>query len=108
MVQCGGIISANIYRANDAPSYRRGNRNLVIINVLAILLFIFTIFYYITKNRARDRRWKAMTHEVSACFVLRIDGSFADEVQERIHYMRTTTDTASRRSDFRFAHSGLL
>ncbi|ORX93897.1 major facilitator superfamily domain-containing protein [Clohesyomyces aquaticus] len=86
MVQCGGIIGANIYREDDKPRYKRGNRNLIIINVLAIVLFLFAKVYYVTKNKIRDRKWNAMTRE------------------ERIHYIRTTKDTASRRPDFRFAH----
>jgi hypothetical protein len=64
MVQCGGIIGSNIYRENDKPLYRRGNRNLIIINIISIALFIFTKFYYVSKNRSRDRKWKAMSHEV--------------------------------------------
>lgn len=86
MVQCGGIVGANIYREDDKPLYKRGNRNLIIINVLAILLFLFAKAYYVTKNKIRDRKWNAMTQE------------------ERIDYIRNTRDTASRRLDFRFAH----
>lgn len=86
MVQCGGIISANIYRNDDKPYYRRGNRNLLIINIVSIFLFFFAKYYYVTKNKIRDKKWKAMSHE------------------ERIHYIQTTTDTGSRRLDFRFAH----
>ncbi|KAF2688130.1 MFS general substrate transporter [Lentithecium fluviatile CBS 122367] len=86
MVQCGGIIGANIYRDDDKPLYKRGNRNIIVINLLAIVLFLFAKAYYVTKNKIRDRKWNAMTPE------------------ERIIYMKTTTDTASRRLDFRFAH----
>ena len=65
MVQCGNIIGTNIYREDDKPLYRRGNRNLVIINIISIALFLFTKVYYVLKNRSRDRKWKAMSHEVS-------------------------------------------
>ncbi|KAJ4363673.1 hypothetical protein N0V83_009969 [Neocucurbitaria cava] len=85
-VQLGGIVSANIYRDDDKPLYRGGNRNLVIINILSIGLFIFTKAYYVWRNKTRERKWEAMTRE------------------ERLHYVRTTADTASRRLDFRFAH----
>jgi hypothetical protein len=64
MVQLGGIISANIYRTKDAPLYRKGNRALIGVNVLAIVLFLFAKGYYLTKNKIRDRKWNAMTPEV--------------------------------------------
>lgn len=66
MVQCGGIIGSNIYRENDKPLYRRGNRNLVIINIISIAWFLFTKVYYVWKNKSRDRKWKAMSHEVGS------------------------------------------
>jgi hypothetical protein len=65
-VQLGGIISANIYRDDDKPLYKRGNRVLLGINVLAIALFIFAKVYYVVKNKIRDRKWNAMTPQV--CF----------------------------------------
>ena len=102
MVQCGSIIGANIYRDDDKPLYKRGNRNLIIINVLAVLLFLYAKAYYVYKNKIRDRKWNAMTREVSCtCTFLRMG---TDHPQERIHYTKTTTDMGSRRLDFRFAH----
>ncbi|KAJ4356514.1 uncharacterized protein N0V89_004548 [Didymosphaeria variabile] len=86
MVQCGGVIGSNIYREDDKPYYRRGNRNLIIINITSIAWFLFVKAYYVWKNKDRDRKWKAMSYE------------------ERINYIQTTTDTASRRLDFRFVH----
>lgn len=70
-VQLGGIISANIYRADDKPLYKRGNRNLIIINVLSVLLFFFAKAYYVLKNKSRERKWNAMTPEVCVCFLIR-------------------------------------
>jgi len=67
-VQCGNIIGANLYRADDKPLYKRGNRNIIIINLLAIVLFLFAKVYYVTKNKVRDRKWNAMTPEVSCTF----------------------------------------
>jgi len=86
MVQTGNIIGANIYRDDDKPLYKRGNRVLISINVLSIFLFLFTKVYYVMKNKRRDKRWNSMTPA------------------ERIEYTNTTTDTASGRLDFRFAH----
>ena len=64
MVQCGGITAANIYRNDDKPLYKRGNRALIGINVLAIFLFLFAKVYYVTKNKIRDKKWNALTLEV--------------------------------------------
>jgi predicted MFS family arabinose efflux permease len=86
MVQLGNIISTFIYKDNDKPYYHRGNKNLIIINVLAIAAFLFTKVYYIWRNKQRDRIWNAMSPE------------------EQRDYKRNTKLTGSRRLDFRFAH----
>jgi predicted MFS family arabinose efflux permease len=65
MVQCGSIIGSNIYREDDKPLYQRGNRDLVIINIISICLFLFTKAYYVWRNKSRDRVWKAMSREVN-------------------------------------------
>ena len=85
-VQLGNIISANIYRADDAPLYHRGNGVLVALNILAIVLFIATKCYYVWRNRVRDRKWQAMTPE------------------EREDYLKDTPHEGNKRLDFRFAH----
>jgi hypothetical protein len=103
LVQCGGITSANIYRKDDAPLYKRGNRNLIIINVLSILLFLFAKAYYVTKNRIRDKKWNAMTPEVRLMSRTEHSNRALTSCQERINYTRNTTDAHSRRLDFRFA-----
>ncbi|KAH9904440.1 MFS general substrate transporter [Xylariomycetidae sp. FL2044] len=85
-VQAGGIIASNIYRADDAPLYKRGNRQLLAILVMNISLYCLTKAYYVFRNRQRDRKWGAMTPE------------------ERLHYLDTTTDEGNKRLDFRFQH----
>jgi predicted MFS family arabinose efflux permease len=86
MVQLGNICATFIYRTDDAPLYHRGNTQLIIINLLAIALFLFTKAYYVLKNRSRDRKWNAMTP------------------QEQHEYKLNTKLVGSRRLDFRFAH----
>ncbi|KAK7439381.1 hypothetical protein VKT23_017604 [Stygiomarasmius scandens] len=86
-VQASAVVSAQIYRADDAPLYRRGN-------VILITICCFNIFimypsvkaYYLWRNRQRDKVWNAMTPE------------------EKANYLRTTKDVGNRRLDFRFAH----
>ncbi|KAJ5098390.1 hypothetical protein N7532_005391 [Penicillium argentinense] len=85
-VQASAIISSNIYRADDSPRYRRGNRVLVSLVVANIFIYTLTKIYYVWRNASRDRKWNAMTD------------------QERVHYIEATKDEGNRRLDFRFAH----
>ncbi|KAF7323734.1 Allantoate permease [Mycena kentingensis (nom. inval.)] len=87
MVQASAIIYAQIYRKDDAPRYRRGNRALIIVNLVNIVvLYPGTKLYYVWRNKQRDRIWNAMT------------------VEEQQQYLSTTKDVGNRRLDFRFAH----
>jgi hypothetical protein len=85
-VQAGGIIASNIYRADDAPRYKRGDRVLLGIVVMNIFIYLLTKVYYVLRNKNRDKKWNAMTED------------------ERLHYLATTTDEGNKRLDFRFAH----
>lgn len=84
-VQLQSIISANIYRRDDRPEYRRGNRALVGVASLNVVIYAAAKVYYVWRNRRRDRIWDAMSPE------------------ERQRYLDTTTDKGSKRLDFRFA-----
>lgn len=86
-VQLSSVIAANVYRADDAPRYRRGNRVLISIACVNLLvLYPGTKAYYVWRNRRRDAVWGAMTPE------------------EQANYLATTKDVGNRRLDFRFAH----
>ncbi|KAH0834881.1 allantoate permease [Lanmaoa asiatica] len=86
-VQASNIISAQIYVASDAPRYERGNRILIIIcTVNLLVLYPGTKAYYLWRNRQRAKIWDAMTPG------------------EKMHYLRTTQEVGNRRLDFRFAH----
>ncbi|CAK7200084.1 hypothetical protein SEUCBS139899_002773 [Sporothrix eucalyptigena] len=86
VVQAGGVISSNIYRADDSPLYRRGNRQLLGIACGNIGIYLLTKVYYVWRNKSRDAQWDAMTED------------------ERLTYLATTKDEGSKRLDFRFAH----
>ncbi|KAM5352757.1 hypothetical protein ACJ41O_005479 [Fusarium nematophilum] len=85
-VQTAGIMASNIYRADDAPRYRRGNGTLIVIACVNVVLYLGVKAYYVLRNRSRERRWGAMSEE------------------ERRRYLDTTTDEGNKRLDFRFAH----
>ncbi|CAN6659855.1 high-affinity nicotinic acid transporter [Trichomonascus vanleenenianus] len=85
-VQISSIISAQIYRNDDKPLYKRGNHVLLALNCVAMLAYGFTWLYYRELNRRKEKVWKNMT---------------ADEQDE---YLATTTDSGSRRLDFRYAY----
>ncbi|KIW57619.1 hypothetical protein PV05_02188 [Exophiala xenobiotica] len=83
--QSSGIIASNIYRQDDKPRYRRGNRVLVSLCALNVGLYAFAKVYYTLRNKYRDRVWNSMTEE------------------QRTEYLATTTDQGNKRLDFRFA-----
>ncbi|KAK9261612.1 major facilitator superfamily domain-containing protein [Lipomyces tetrasporus] len=82
-VQLGNIISANMYRADDAPFYRRGNSILIGILFFNIGMALFVRWFFSRENRRRDEKWARMTE------------------LEKIHYSATTADVANQRLDFR-------
>ncbi|KAJ5952232.1 uncharacterized protein N7479_010645 [Penicillium vulpinum] len=85
-VQASAVIASNIYRADDAPRYRRGNGALVGLAVSNIFIYLLTKVYYVWRNQSRDKKWNAMTEN------------------EKLNYLATTKDEGNKRLDFRFAH----
>ncbi|OLN95803.1 putative transporter YIL166C-like protein 3 [Colletotrichum chlorophyti] len=85
-VQTGGIISSNIYRADDAPLYKRGNHSLLGIVCMNLVLYPLIKSYYVYRNKRRNKIWGGMSEE------------------QRIAYLATTKDEGSKRLDFRFSH----
>ncbi|KAF9563387.1 MFS general substrate transporter [Agrocybe pediades] len=85
-VQTGSIISANIYRADDKPLYKRGNRALIGICCMNICLYIGNFIFYRTLNARRERIWNSWT------------------LKQQKEYIETTKDDGNKRMDFRFAY----
>ncbi|CAI7591859.1 unnamed protein product [Penicillium glandicola] len=84
--QAGAIVSSNIYRTDDQPYYRRGNKILLAIVAWNVCVTIFIKFYYIRRNKTREQIWNAMSSE------------------QKNEYLSTTKDEGNKRLDFRFAH----
>ncbi|RPB13940.1 MFS general substrate transporter [Morchella conica CCBAS932] len=85
-VQAGNIVATNIYRDDDKPLYRRGNKTLLGICCFNIVLFWIVKGYYIKRNTRRTRVWEAMSKG------------------EQVEYIETTKDEGMKRLDFRFVH----
>ncbi|KAJ6520345.1 major facilitator superfamily domain-containing protein [Mycena sanguinolenta] len=84
-VQAGAIIYSNIYRTDDKPLYKRGNRVLIGICCMNIVLYILTFFFYRHLNRMRDKKWNAWSKKAK-------------------EYVENTKDVGNERLDFRFAY----
>ena len=78
-VQASNIIGTQIYRDQDKPLYRKGNKVLLGLVAYNICVFVSTKVFYVWTNLKRDRIWKRMSHE------------------EKEHYLATTTDKGNRR-----------
>jgi hypothetical protein len=85
-VQASSIISQNIYRDDDKPYYRRGNKVLIAICAWNFVVFIGAKLYYVNVNKKRESVWESMNKE------------------EKETYLETTKDQGNKRLDFRFAH----
>lgn len=86
MLQTGGIISANIYREDDEPHYKRGNVILIGIGFGALAACILTRYYYIFRNKQKVQKWNALT------------------VEQQEDYIISSTDDTNKRLDFKFVY----
>ncbi|KLU87132.1 hypothetical protein MAPG_06136 [Magnaporthiopsis poae ATCC 64411] len=80
------ILGSSIYRADDAPLYRRRNRVLLGLVTWNIVLLVGTKAYYMWRNRTRERAW---------------DGLATDE---KAAYLMAKSDRGNKGLDFRFTH----
>ncbi|KAL4740136.1 major facilitator superfamily domain-containing protein [Aspergillus similis] len=61
MVQVSNIIGNNIYRENDKPHYRVGNRVLIALAAWSLALFVGARYYYEWRNKKRAEIWDQMS-----------------------------------------------
>ncbi|KAJ5509741.1 hypothetical protein N7527_011884 [Penicillium freii] len=83
-IQLSGIASSNIYRADDKPNYRRGNGQLIAVNVATMVAYVLAKLYYTRRNQWKKTQWDKFTPE------------------EKATYLSTTTDEGNKRLDFQF------
>lgn len=84
-VQISNIISSQIYRDDDKPEYKRGNKILLAFVCINLLAYAATYVYYRALNRRKDRIWNGMS------------------IDEQDSYLENTRDVGSKRLDFRYA-----
>lgn len=63
IVQIGSLIGSQIYRADDAPFYHRGNKILISFCVAALVVMVAQSWFLRTLNQRKERVWKGMTEE---------------------------------------------
>ncbi|KAF6842367.1 transporter YIL166C-like protein 1 [Colletotrichum musicola] len=85
-VQVSSIIGSNIYRADDAPIYRRGNSVLLGLAAWNLVLYAGGRAFYKWRNRVRGGKWEAMRED------------------EKVTYLDANDDEGSKRLDFRFTY----
>ncbi|OGM43664.1 transporter [Aspergillus bombycis] len=86
MVQTSSIISNNIYRENDKPYYRTGNKVLIALTVWSIFVFIGAKYYYMWRNKKNAEKWDVMSSA------------------EREEYLAANGHLGNKRLDFKFIH----
>lgn len=52
-----------IYRDNDKPYYRNGNKALIAISAFSLVLFIAAKYYYVWRNKQKAAVWDTMSSE---------------------------------------------
>ncbi|KAL3467002.1 major facilitator superfamily domain-containing protein [Aspergillus heterothallicus] len=89
IVQMGSVISSQIYRSYDSPYYYQGNKVLISICSLALVVFVLQREWLRHLNRQKERQWDAMSPE------------------ERIDYQADLAQRekeGNKRLDFRFKY----
>lgn len=68
-IQLSGIASSNIYREDDKPLYRRGNSQLIAINVATVAAYLLAKAYYVRRNTQKREQWGKMSTEEKAQYL---------------------------------------
>lgn len=83
--QAGGIVGSQIFQASDAPRYPKGLEALVGLGIATCLIVLATRYYYVFRNKYRERKWNSMS------------------VGEQLDYIHNSKDEGNKRLDARFA-----
>ncbi|OQE30000.1 hypothetical protein PENSTE_c002G04433 [Penicillium steckii] len=83
-VQVSNIIGNNIYREDDKPLYRTGNKVLIAIAAWSMVMYVIAWYYYEWRNKKNAAVWNNMDSE------------------ERERYLAENSHRGNKRLDFRF------
>jgi hypothetical protein len=68
IVQIGSVIGSQIYRADDAPYYYRGNKVLISICALTLVVLLLQRTWLAMLNKRKQKIWAGMTiYEKAQC-----------------------------------------
>jgi hypothetical protein len=105
-VQASSVIASNIYRTDDAPLYRKGNKILLGIVAWNFVIIIASKFYYIKRNQQKATQWDAKSTAEKDEYL----STTKDEGNKRLatpfgsQIKRLLLTLLHSRLDFRFAH----
>ena len=68
IVQIGSVIGSQIYRADDAPYYYRGNKVCISICALALVVLVAQRQWLALMNKRKERTWERMSAEERAAY----------------------------------------
>ncbi|KAH3670369.1 hypothetical protein OGAPHI_000884 [Ogataea philodendri] len=85
-IQLAGIAGSYIYRSDDSPKYRRGNRVIIGICCLNTVLFVLTKLYYISRNNYKRSKWNELSK------------------LEKEEYLSAHRNDGNKRLDYLFEH----
>ncbi|KAH8594418.1 major facilitator superfamily transporter [Bisporella sp. PMI_857] len=63
IVQIGSLIGSQIYRKYDSPYYKQGNKVLISICALSLIVFVVQRYYLIILNNRKEKIWESMSAE---------------------------------------------
>ena len=89
IVQVGSVIGSQIYREDDKPYYYRGNKVLISICALTLVVMVAQRMWLVLLNRRKERVWERMSME------------------ERVVYQKDVRERereGNRRLEFRFRY----
>lgn len=89
IVQVGSLIASQLYRADDAPYYHRGNKVLIALCVASLATFVGQNLWLRVLNKRKAKVWDSMTEAEKARYQ-------ADT--------KTRESEGNRRLDFRFVY----